>query len=682
MAGQRPVSDQVNIDPEKPHAFLSYTRFDDRFLDGGISALREALEQAVQARTGKPFRIFQDVDDIKPGDAWLTKLNQAIEAAQLFIPILTPSFFTSDFCRREAKAFLDYEERAGRVDLVLPIYLIDCDRLDNIALRESDEIASRLHEHQYDDWRQQRFKLRDGETRPRIDELAGAIAYAVTKNVEITPQPVETDASSIDLAMRFSELQSEAKERDQAVEAARARNEQLEAELAEQGSEVKRLAEAKAVLERRAEEATLLKQEIAALRRAPNVTVGSVVDDKTGQPETRLDRFRSASVLGVASLALLIGAGSGWWLGREHASSNNSISQADQLQKQVVEQNREIESRAARNAELETELTEMKDSASVERASLKAEIKTLTERLTAAEQMHQQMAPSNEVLAANTALENLLSPQSERSMASDQSLPVSNDLRRPASGLPVSFHDCAGCPEMVVIAKGTFLMGAPLSDMNGKVNERPYHKVSIGAFALSKFEVTFAEWDFCVADGGCEHKPNDQEWGRKDRPVINVSWYDAREYADWLTRKTKAEYRLPSEAEWEYAARAGTITAYFWGNDIGVDRANCKGCGSAWDSKQTSPVGRFAPNSFGLNDMHGNVWEWVQDSWHASYEGAPTDGRAWQEEQDSLTARVIRGGNWTHIPKLLRSAHRHRSMPVVRAQYLGFRIARNDPDKK
>lgn len=143
----------------------------------------------MRARTGKPFNIFQDVDDIKPGDAWRNKLDRAIEAAQLFISILTPSFFESDFCRGEAEAFLGYEARSRREDLVLPIYLIDTPKLDKADQRAADELACRLHERQYDDWRPLRFKLRHQDTRPRIDELPGAIASAIARNGQVVVPP-------------------------------------------------------------------------------------------------------------------------------------------------------------------------------------------------------------------------------------------------------------------------------------------------------------------------------------------------------------------------------------------------------------------------------------------------------------------------------------------------------------
>ena len=141
-------------------------------------------------------------------------------------------------------------------------------------------------------------------------------------------------------------------------------------------------------------------------------------------------------------------------------------------------------------------------------------------------------------------------------------------------------------------------------------------------FAVSKLEVTADEWDACVVLGGCTWPAPETGFGRGTRPVMNVSWDDAQQYVAWLSTRTGKTYRLLSEAEWEYAARAGTSTAYFWGNEIGNGNANCNGCGSQWDHRRTAPVGSFAPNAFGLHDMHGNVWEWVQDCMHEDYNGA------------------------------------------------------------
>ena len=229
-------------------------------------------------------------------------------------------------------------------------------------------------------------------------------------------------------------------------------------------------------------------------------------------------------------------------------------------------------------------------------------------------------------------------------------------------------------PEMMVIPAGRFLMGC-VSGMNCGFNEKPIHEVSIGqSFALSKFEVTFAQWDVCVVDGGCNgYRPDDLGWERSSRPVIQVSWEDAQTYVSWLSRSTGENYRLPSESEWEYAARAGSTAQYNWGNDIGRNRANCDGCGSKWNQR-TAPVGSFAANAFGLQDMHGNVYEWVQDCWNDSYTGAPTDGRAWVHGDCEI--RIVRGGSWDSGPRALRSADRSRVTTGVRGYFLGFRVTR------
>jgi len=156
--------------------------------------------------------------------------------------------------------------------------------------------------------------------------------------------------------------------------------------------------------------------------------------------------------------------------------------------------------------------------------------------------------------------------------------------------------------------------------------------------------------------------------------VINVSWDDAQRYVAWLSRMTGQPYRLLREAEWEYAARAGTTTAYYWGDEIGKGNANCDGCGSQWDGKQTAPIGSFAPNAFGLYDMAGNVYQWVQDCYHDDYNGAPIDGSAWTSEDCSR--RVVRGGSWFRYPLVLRSAFRFSNATDYRDYDLGFRVGR------
>ena len=238
-----------------------------------------------------------------------------------------------------------------------------------------------------------------------------------------------------------------------------------------------------------------------------------------------------------------------------------------------------------------------------------------------------------------------------------------------------SFRECAkDCPEMIVIPAGEFTMGSPATEQGRYNNEGPQHKVTIAKpFAVSKYDVTFADWDACVSVGGCP-KATDSGFGRDTKPVINVGWDDAQTYVAWLSKMTGQPYRLLTEAEWEYAARAGTTTAYYWGDDIGKGNANCNGCGSQWDAKQTSPVGSFKPNAFGLYDMAGNVFQWVQDCYHPDYNGVPTDGSAWNS--GDCSNRVVRGGSWVSGPRLLRSPNRDGVATVFRGFNLGFRVGR------
>ena len=160
--------------------------------------------------------------------------------------------------------------------------------------------------------------------------------------------------------------------------------------------------------------------------------------------------------------------------------------------------------------------------------------------------------------------------------------------------------------------------------------------------------------------------------------MINISWQDAVEYTKWLSGQTGKRYRLPSEAEWEYAARAGTETPYWWGNEMRPGIANCNGCGSPWDNKQTAPVGTFNPNPFGLYETAGNVWEWVEDCWHGNYNGAPADGSAWKEKSGGdCGQRVIRGGSWKFGPEALRTSYRPRADAGHREFGIGFRLAQD-----
>jgi len=236
--------------------------------------------------------------------------------------------------------------------------------------------------------------------------------------------------------------------------------------------------------------------------------------------------------------------------------------------------------------------------------------------------------------------------------------------------------------QMVSILPGRFMMGSPASELRRDANEGPRHEVTINyPFEVGKYEVTFSEWSQCVADGGCSgHRPKDGGWGRGRRPVINVSWQDAQNYVKWLRRKTGLNYRLLSEAEWEYIARAGQKGPFSTGHAIGAYDANFNGEFPYGNGPQglyrrkTLPVGSFPANAFGLHDLHGNVYEWVEDCWSPNHVGAPANGRA--RKDGDCKFRVMRGGSWVTHGYQMRASKRLRYTTDYRYDDYGFRIAR------
>ena len=237
-------------------------------------------------------------------------------------------------------------------------------------------------------------------------------------------------------------------------------------------------------------------------------------------------------------------------------------------------------------------------------------------------------------------------------------------------------------PQMVVIPAGSFRMGDATSDFC-EDEELPVHDVHIARpFAMGRYEVTFAEYDRYAEATGKEKPDDSWNTGRGNHPVIHVNWEDAQDYVEWLSQETGKNYRLPSEAEWEYAARAGTTTEYYWGDRPSGRHANGSGYGG-WPSdgyEYTAPVGSFLPNRFGLYDMSGNVEEWVEDCWHDGYEGVPADGSARTlADGGDCYRRVLRGGDFDSKPDRLRSAYRYRDWLWESTHYTssyGFRLVR------
>jgi formylglycine-generating enzyme required for sulfatase activity len=275
-------------------------------------------------------------------------------------------------------------------------------------------------------------------------------------------------------------------------------------------------------------------------------------------------------------------------------------------------------------------------------------------------------APAQKKIQTNKEIESRASerePKQEKSISTPQVLSAGKVFR---DRLKIGREG----PEMVVVGAGSFEMGALQG--SGENDEVPIHTVRIRkSFAVGRFEVTFGEYDqFAKATN--RQFPIDQGWGRGRQPVIFVSWQDAVEYTKWLSAQTGKRYRLPTEAEWEYAARGGQGTAYWWGQDWMKGMANCRDCGSPWD-KKTAPVGSFKPNPFGLYDTAGNVWEWVEDCRHDNYSGAPADGSPWTSGGNCVR-RMIRGGSWVNLPRYLRSSNRGRYYPDNREDFIGFRL--------
>jgi formylglycine-generating enzyme required for sulfatase activity len=265
--------------------------------------------------------------------------------------------------------------------------------------------------------------------------------------------------------------------------------------------------------------------------------------------------------------------------------------------------------------------------------------------------------------AAQTAESTSPSPQQQLAIVKPPAVPATPAQSAGAS--PNSFRDCERCPEMVNLAGGTFTMGSTEDP-----SEKPPHDVTVAAFALGRYPVTIGEWRQCVAGKACSYQPD----GDDNLPVYNVSWIDVQEYLAWLSKATQAKYRLPSEAEWEYAARASSATKFWWGNSILPNKAACKGCGTDANAAQPIKVGSFAPNPLGLHDMAGGVAQWVADCWVKDYQGAPRNGAA--REISNCRQYVLRGGSWKIDSNYMRSASRDYYDAGVRYLTHGFRVAR------
>ena len=684
------ASDRAGMRPEECRAFLSYAHADDAYLGGMVSTLRDELEEAVKFVTARAFHIFQDKNGIGWGQAWRGRLDGAIGEARFLIPILTPSFFTSSPCCDEVRLFREFEAKAGRDDLILPIYLQQADVFDDEAKRSEHEVASLLFQRQFvrwpkallheppasPEWRRRAYQLAEeiGRICKQTEAAREGAARAHRLRAESLAQDIQLKeavdpaADPITDARKWADqLRDEAKNKQNRLPEAfpfRSLEECLDGILMLLAGASSDAPEGDAVCDL-GEQARFLLDFALALR---------------DQPFAEREELAALEPLLLDLLALF------------GPAANLPLMECDPAPWPEGTQ-----------APVRTLLAE-----------IKSEIDALGDDIDEAERRHLDRARyHHSVLSREACRDRPTWPSLRRSgqglnaavnAAGSVAFEALQDLAsglagklRDAAGVMISrlpdlasFQDLPDAPVMVVISPGSFDMGS--KEGEGLDDERPQHSVTIERrFALGRYPVTLENYAPFVTATGHEGKgayvwkdgdvkqDENADWRAPgfeqtpQHPVVCVSWEDAQAYVTWLSDHVSADYRLPSEAVWEFSCRAGTTTVYSFGDDFSHRFAH--GSVSSMDSVQnmddipnvddvgrTAKVGTYPTNPWRLCDMHGNVWEWVQDSWHNSYEGAPADGSAWVEGKDS--SRVLRGGSWINGPDWLRSANRLGDNPV------------------
>ncbi len=710
-------------------AFLSYTHADDDYLDGGITWLGRELQRAMRAITGTPFEIFQDVDAIAFGDHWPSRIEDALERARFLIPILTPSYFASPNCRAEAAAFLDLEKRAGRRDLVLPIYLIEAEVLEDAERRAGDAVVDAFFKRQYADWRDTAFDLRNAaHVKQRVFDLARQIKAARACRGGDAPPIVPAQGGGIRFRLNADGRIDRAPDEPTAVKDDDPRLRSLQAGLQEACSTF--LNSFHGDSGRNA--FGLLIDRVEAYRDAISVPLSEIQltdvyrhglalrnwrlagrrNIERLDPRPDLEDDQQAALCNLLSLhgPFILSTREGealqakadrsqlteseraeLWSPAFGAAAGESDHATERAKAVLAEVNRPDDQDAypERRALLALSTNRNFLMATGDAATGKNVFDVGEEAAARASRDAGGFLLKNESLIRHIArparsgfawLEPFLTWLRGRRIPAitvrpaRQQTPALDAAGAEGSWTPGHvFRDIEApwCPEMVVIPAGGFMMGSPDDEDHRMEREGPRHRVMIAKpFALARFPTTFEEFDrFCGETG--HPMPEDEGWGRGRRPVINVFRKDVLVYCEWLSGKTGKAYRLPSEAEWEYACRAGSDTAYSFGSEIDERQAHFD-----QDRKTgtTSKVGAYPVNAFGIYDMHGNVWEWCEDCFHQSYEGAPTDGSPWTSRNKEIY--IGRGGSWANEEKNLRSAIRGIGAPDERARTMGFRCAR------
>jgi len=617
--------------------FFSYSRHDDAGSHGALSALRTHIQGELRGqlgRTTKTFRLWQDQEAIPSGTLWESEIKTAVAQSVFFIPIITPTVVKSPYCKFELESFLAREKELGRDDLVFPILYIDVPALEDNLRRQNDPVLSLIAKRQYVDWR----KLRHRDIRTtEVSEAA------------------ERFCTHIRDALHRPWISQEERERQEAAQ--------------------------------RQAEAEHRRREAAARRRAEKEARQRAIEEDRRQREVEAEQRRQAEAEAQRRA--------------EEEAKERAADENRRQREAEAEQRRQAEAEAQRRIE--------------EEAKERAADEDRRRRMAEAEEALARERAEEERRRRETAAERRRMAQEEAERRAEGRIKVEariihgapNSWFKPGAGKVEWFQDHEHGPEMVVVPAGEFMMGSSEGKDDFLHRVRIAHPFSVGRHAVTRGQfAAFMNNTSYRMEGGAwvlteklswkwtgraltyevENDPN-ASWRNPgflqddNHPVVCVHWDDVRAYVAWLSQLTGQTYRLLSEAEWEYVARAGTTTPFWWGSSITPAQANYDG-NSVYEGggakgewrKATVPVGHFEANPWGLYNVHGNVWEWCEDTWHDSYEGAPVDGSAWI--QDGGPYRVQRGGPWYRQPSFLRSAMRWAGPTDYRTSFVGFRVGR------
>ncbi|MGO9004199.1 MAG: SUMF1/EgtB/PvdO family nonheme iron enzyme [Beijerinckiaceae bacterium] len=716
--------------------FFSYSRQDDKHSLEALSKLRSRIQSELRLQLGREFRLWQDVAAIPSGTLWEDEIKRAIAESVFFIPIITPSVVESVHCKFEFQSFLAREKSLGRSDLVFPILYVRVPALEKEAEWRHNDVLEAIGRRQYVDWRHLRHEdVTSREVKKNIEHFCENIVEALCKPwapPAVAQKKTEPprEAGPI-MRVTESEPRNESERQDSAHADGLPRPAEPDTAAVDDGASAGSLRRRR----RNAKSVSLSSATSTSSSPAPEPEVGArgredptqktqVIESPVAPKPVKPFPFRLAAA--IVGAIVIVGLGIGSWVITAHhepvpipaiAAGRLTVTDIPEFTgpergpfspSQATFNLRAIgtgfdwsiegagpgwltlaprQGHLADNGAIDVAVTPTSASQSLSPGQYESQIifKNLSSGVTTARNVRLVVSPRQIVSrpCGGVVLASLSSRSAATLSAQEECALKPKD----------EFKECATCPPMVVVPSGSFTMGSPAGEPGRYDDEGPQHQVTIAkAFAVGKFQVTRDEFAAFVNETGYDTGSKCGVWSGKweekegfswrnpgyaqtgTHPVACLNWNDAKAYLAWLAKKTGKTYRLLSESEWEYAARAGTTTVYPWGDEIGKNNADCHDCGSQWDGKGTAPLGSFAPNKFGLYDMADNVFQWVEDCAHKNYDGAPPDGSSWPTEDCKY--RVVRGGSWGSTPQYLRSASRLWYTTVVRNLNLGFRVGR------